>query len=170
VSTEDLYARDPAILYLKVPFPDGHEIRADQFAMCMAFLKDCWERKMTIFIHCAAGISRSTSIVVSFIQYMGLGYSYFNPSLGDMDKILGYVALCRPIVNPAKLTFNSCKKWLRQYPYDGSFGHQAERKGHMESIITANILRLHPAPDCEVRKSIIEDDNRERHLLVCTCG
>jgi len=78
--------------------------------------------------------------------------------------------LCRPIVNPAKLTFNSCKKWLRQYPYDGSFGHQAERKGHMESIITANILRLHPAPDCEVRKSIIEDDNRERHLLVCTCG
>lgn len=163
VSTEEPYDRHPDILYMKVPFPDGHEIRPDQFAQCMAFLTFCWGKKLRILIHCAAGISRSTSIMCSFMRYANLV-----PQFDTLDKALTYVASCRPIVQPAPLTFKSCRKWLREYPYDGTYGN-AEPSGKLDKTVNANILKLHTDENCEVRKSLLTDDNRERHLLVCTC-
>jgi hypothetical protein len=163
VSTEELYVRNPDIIYLKVPFPDGHEIRPDQFAECMAYLKFCWGKKLRILVHCAAGISRSTSIVCSFMRYADIV-----PQFDTLDKVLAYVAMIRPIVQPAPLTFKSCKKWLREYPYDGTYGN-AEPKGKLDKTVMSNILKLHNDPTCSVRKSLLENDNKERHLLVCTC-
>lgn len=169
VSTENDYEKNPDILYLRVPFPDGHEIPPDKFAQCMAFLKFCWEKNMTILVNCAAGISRSTSIVVSFLHYEGIGADGFTPPLDDMDKLLDYVRLVRPIVHPAPRVFNSCKQWLRVWPYDGSHGGYTPPKHKLDNTVIANMLRLHVNPECEVRLSILANDDRERHLLKCTC-
>jgi hypothetical protein len=169
VSTENDYERHPDIIYLRVPFPDGHEIPPEKFAQCMAFLKFCWEKNMTILVNCAAGISRSTSIVVSFLHYEGLGEDGFTPPLDTMEKILDYVRLCRPIAAPAPRVFNSCKQWLRVWPYDGSHGGYTPPKNKLDNTVTANMLKMHIAPECEVRQSILANDDRERHLLKCTC-
>jgi hypothetical protein len=163
VSTEEPYVHAEGIIYLKVPFPDGHEIRPDQFAQCMAFLTFCWEKKLRILVHCAAGISRSPSIVCSFMRYANIV-----PQFDTIDKVLAYVAMARPIVQPAPLTFKSCKKWLREYPYDGTYGN-AEPAGKLDKTVMSNILKLHNDPTCGVRKSLLTNDNQERHLLVCTC-
>jgi predicted protein tyrosine phosphatase len=169
VSTENDYERHPDIIYLRVPFPDGHEIPPEKFAQCMAFLKFCWEKNMTILVNCAAGISRSTSIVVSFLHYEGLGEDGFTPPLDTMEKILDYVRLCRPIAAPAPRVFNSCKQWLRVWPYDGSHGGYTPPKNKLDNTVTANMLKMHIDPECEVRQSILANDDRERHLLKCTC-
>ena len=172
VSTEPDYEQNPNITYLRVPFHDGHEIPPDKFSQCMAFLKFCWENNHIILVNCAAGISRSTSIVVSFIHWNHLGYHLFTPRLDTMDKILDYVRLCRPIVFPAPRVINSCKKWLREPPYDGTYG-QAEPEGKLERTVRAQVativMKLHGNPDCPVRVSILADDNQQRHLLKCTC-
>jgi hypothetical protein len=167
VSTEDDYERHPDILYLRVPFPDGFPIPPDKFAQCMAFLTFCWGKEKTILVTCAAGISRSTSVVCGFLRYSGLGDA-FTPPLDTLDKALDYVSNCRPIVRPAPNTFNSCRKWLREFPYDGSYG-QAEPEGKLNATVIANIIKLHSNPNCEVRKSFLANDNRERHLLQCSC-
>ena len=168
VSTEEDYVRHPDILYMRVPFPDGHEIPPDKFAQCMAFLTFCWDNKHVVLVNCAAGISRSTSIVVSFLHYSKLGTLCFNPPLETMDSILDYVRICRPIVFPAPRVFNSCKKWLRVWPYDGAMG-QAEPKGKLDKTVQAQVIALHVNPECPVRVSILANDNQERHLLQCTC-
>jgi len=167
VSTEDDYDRNPNVLYLRVPFPDGHEIPPNKFAQCMAFLKLCWENNHVILVNCAAGISRSTSIVVSFLLYSGLSQTLL-PPLDNMDTILWYVRQCRPIVAPAPRVFSSCKKWLRQFPYDGSF-EPAEPEGKLDKTVAAQVMLLHVDPDCPIRMSILANDNQERHLLKCTC-
>ena len=164
VSTEPDYDRHPNILYLRVPFPDGHEIPPDKFATCMAFLTFCWDNNHVVLVNCAAGISRSTSIVVSFLHYAGLGVQCFTPPLETMDSILDYVRFCRPIVFPAPKVFNSCKKWLRVWPYD-SYGYTPK---HKLDTVNVNLL-MHTSPECEVRQSILAGDNRERHLLKCPC-
>jgi hypothetical protein len=168
VSTENDYEKNPDVLYLRVPFPDGHEIPPEKFAQCMAFLKFCWEKNMTILVNCAAGISRSTSIVVSFLYYSGLG-AEFTPPFDTMEKILDYVRLVRPIVSPAPRVFNSCKQWLRVWPYDGSHGGYTPPKHKLDNTVVANMLKFHVNPDCEVRQSILANDNQERHLLKCIC-
>ena len=162
VSTEDDYEKRPDILYLRVPFPDGHEIPPEKFAQCMAFLKFCWEKNMTILVNCAAGISRSASVVVSFIYYQKLLVTK------DMDKILDFVRACRPIVNPSSRVLGSCKKWLR-YDATGNGYAITPPKDRLDNTVVAHLLSLHVDPECEVRSSILADDNRERHLLRCTC-
>lgn len=169
VSTENDYERHPDILYLRVPFPDGHEIPPEKFAQCMAFMKFCWEKNMTIQVNCAAGISRSTSIVVSFLYYSGIGCSEFTPPLDTMERILDYVESIRPIAFPAPRLFNSCKQWLRCWPYDGSHGGYTPPKHKLDNTVNVNLLKMHSDFECEVRQSILANDNRERHLLKCTC-
>lgn len=168
VSTEDDYDKNPDILYLRVPFHDGHEVPPDKFAQCMAFLTFCWENGHVILVNCAAGISRSTSIVVSFLHYSNIGYFCFTPPLDTMDKILDYVRLCRPIAFPAPRVFISCKRWLRHPPYDGSY-EPAEPEGKLDRTVMAQITKLHIDPACPVRMSILANDNQQRHLLKCTC-
>ena len=169
VSTENDYERHPDILYLRVPFNDGNDVPQEKFYQCMAFLKFCWDKNMTILVNCAAGISRSPSIVVSFLQYEGIGEDGFTPPLNTMEKILDYVRFCRPIVNPAPSVFNSCKKWLRVWPYDGSHGNYTPPKDKLNATVKAHMLKMHTDPDCEIRASILAEDDKVRHLLKCTC-
>jgi predicted protein tyrosine phosphatase len=168
VSTENDYDKNPDILYLRVPFPDGHEVPPAKFAECMAFLKFCWEKNMTILVNCAAGLSRSPSIVTSFLYYSGIGAEGFTPPLDDMDKIMDYVKLCRPAILPNPRVINSCKQWLRVWPYDSSYGYTPP-KHKLNNTVNVNLLKMHTSPECEVRQSILADDNRERHLLKCPC-
>ena len=163
VSTEDPYDENPKIKYLHVPFPDGHEIPPDKFAQCMDFLKVCQENGETVLVHCAAGISRSPSVVVSYIYYSGLN-NEFTPPLEEIDSIIRYVQFCRPIVYPAPSVINSCKKWLRVFPYDGTY-ESVEPKSKLQ----AQAIAFHVNPECPVRMSILNNDNQERHLLVCNC-
>jgi hypothetical protein len=131
----------------------------------MAFMKFCWEKNMVIQVNCAAGISRSTSIVCSFMYYSGIGKTEFTPPLDTLDKILDYVSLCRPIVRPAPSVFGSCRKWLRAGPMDS----YTPPKYKLDKAVLDNMLKFHVDPECEVRKSIEVDDDRPRHLLKCTC-
>lgn len=160
VSTENDYHRNPDIIYLRVPFRDGQEVPAERFAQCMAFLKFCWEKNLAIQVNCAAGISRSTSIIVSFIYYAKL-----IPTITDMDRILDFVRMCRPIVRPAPSVFGSCRKWLRAGPMDS----YTPPKYKLDNSVADTMLKLHVDPECEVRKSILADDDQERHLLKCSC-
>jgi hypothetical protein len=77
--------------------------------------------------NCAAGISRSSSITISFLYFMGL----VPPLVGEASTKIGntgfdkgheFVTLCRPIIDPAHRTIGSCRKWLRLWPHDGSMG------------------------------------------------
>jgi predicted protein tyrosine phosphatase len=168
VSEDDDYNRHPEIVYLRVPFPDGHEIPADAFAKCMEFLSVCWDNKLTIQVNCAAGISRSTSIVCSFIYLKKIGYR-FSPALDTIDRILEYVSKCRTIVHPNPSVFSSCKKHLKIFPYDGSLG-EAEPIVRLDKLSFAKLMKIHKNRECPVRLSILNNDNTERHLLHCTCG
>ena len=127
-----------------------------------------FEKGFKTIVNCAAGISRSPSIVASFLFYSGIAAD-FTPPLKDLDKILEFVCLCRPIVQPSSRVFVSCKKWLRHFPYDGSMG-VSEPEGKLNRTIVANLLQLHPDLTCQVRISLLANDNAERHLLVCPCG
>lgn len=169
VSTEDDYEQNPEIMYLRVPFPDGHEIPSEKFAECMDYLTACWISGFTILVNCAAGISRSTSIVCSFIHHRGIGRG-FMPPLDTLEKILDYVRLCRPIVQPAPSVFKSCKKHLKIWPYDGSLGGNEPPVKLDRYSLAKQMKKLHPNKTCPVRKSILNNDDSERHLLKCTCG
>lgn len=121
VSTEGGYPRNPDVKYLRVPFMDGEEVSEEKFTQCMNFLSRCWDEGLVIQINCAAGVSRSTSIMASFIYYKGLGLTEFDSCLSTLDQILNHIRECRPIIHPHPVILSSCKKHLKIWPFDGSF-------------------------------------------------
>ena len=120
VSTENDYERNPDIEYVRAPFDDGSELSEQKFHQCMELLSKSWDEGKVIQVNCAAGMSRSAGIVVSFLYYKRLGVSEFTPPLDSLDEIIGYVSKCRPIVQIHPRILSSCKKHLKIWPFDGS--------------------------------------------------
>src|SRR5271166_1244412 len=92
VSTEPPYQKNPDIVYMHIPFHDGHKIPSRQFAECLSWLKFMYEHGHNILIHCAAGISRSVTITAAFMHYL---------DITDFDTAMDRIRLARPIASPA---------------------------------------------------------------------
>lgn len=162
VSTEPPYDENPGILYCHIPFPDGYEVPQREFAEAMAFLRFCWENGYTVLVHCAAGISRSTTMVVSFMHYM---------KMKDMMAALGHVKMCRPIVEPAPAVLSSCKRHLGYNLPTGAESDEEKVKALVLASLRKRTVNLHPDQHCQVRKAYEKGrvGVKEQSLLICTC-
>lgn len=170
VSTEEPYLQVESISYMDCPFHDGSPIPEDKFAACMAFLRFAYENQGNILVHCAAGISRSPTIVASFLHYTGQM---------ELNDALRYIMSKRPIVNPAIAILNSARKLLGAWPYDGSMGGGSESMKLVEDTVITLVLnqakKMHPRNDCPVREMLLRENpgkfgaNTPRHSIKCTC-
>jgi protein-tyrosine phosphatase len=162
VSTEPPYTKHADIVYLHIPFHDGHEIPPRAFAECLAFMKFCYENGHNILVHCAAGMSRSPTILASFMHYVGLH---------QFDLALEEIRKHRPVVMPAPAIIASSRRWLRLWPHDGSMG-ESEPQGKLDNTITDISMKQgalwHSNPDCQWR----EVYEQQKYILgaVCICS
>jgi protein-tyrosine phosphatase len=105
------YKEAKDIVYAHIPFPDGEEIPAEKFWACMRYLSEQYQQGRTILIHCAAGVSRSVTIAISFLVFA---------HIMDWPEAETEVRQRRSIANPNVRILTSAKKLLRIWPYDGS--------------------------------------------------
>ncbi|KYO24166.1 dual specificity protein phosphatase 15 [Alligator mississippiensis] len=110
------------ITYLRIPLPDAPEANIKKhFKECISFIHHCRLHGGNCLVHCLAGISRSTTIVVAYIMAVtGLRW----------EEVLDAVKAVRPIANPNP----GFKQQLEE------FGHGAVRKvgRHLEQRFGAD--------------------------------
>jgi protein-tyrosine phosphatase len=161
--------KSPEIVYMHVPFDDGYAIPRTEFIKCLGWLKAVYEAGHTIFIHCAAGISRSVTVAASFLHFMGML---------DFDEALHRIKMSRPVANPAPATLLSAKKMLGVWPYDGSLDARAPE--HEQTIHdafvwmdAARLAQVHTKDTCPMKIFLLAGDpadNRARHEIPCSCS
>lgn len=161
------YPKNPDIVYMHVPFDDGNRIPPTAFVKCLGWLKFMYETGHVIYIHCAAGISRSVTIMASFMHYQGIA---------DFNDALDQIKMNRPNANPAPAVLNSAKQMLKVYPYDGTYESQPEhmKAVHHELIEAVQNRRAamqHPNENCPMRQFLLsgEESNVPRHEIPCNC-
>jgi len=66
------------------------------------FMKESNKKKMTVFIHCHAGISRSSTLVISYL--MKLNHK-------KRDGMIKFLKRCRPIIQPNKSFMKQLNIW-----------------------------------------------------------
>lgn len=113
VSTEGPYRKNPGVAYLEVPFKDGGAVPADALRAVADFLVAQHEARHKTLVHCAAGISRSVTMVAMAMHLTGQL---------PFDGALQFVRQQRTIALPHPFVTNSVRKWLKVWPYDGSLG------------------------------------------------
>lgn len=160
--------RNPDIIYMQVSFEDGYAIPRAQFTKALGWLKAMYDSGHTVFIHCAAGISRSVTITASFMHFMGIA---------DFDEALHRIKQARPVANPAPAVLLSAKKMLGVWPYDGSM--DASTPEHEQTITdafvwmdAARLAQVHTKDTCPMKIFLLNPDptdNRARHEIPCTC-
>ena len=109
--TEVDYQENPDIIYMRMSIEDGQPISREMLFEILDYLRFIYENGHKILIHCAAGASRSPSIMAAFMHYMKIEHY-----LDAMDKIVE----ARPIVDPAWNLVKSMKEILQVWPY-GAF-------------------------------------------------
>jgi len=124
------YKQSPGIVYMHVPFDDGSPIPEKQFVKCLGWLKFMHENGHTILVHCAAGISRSVTILAAFMHYEGIM---------DFNDALDRIKMNRPNASPAPDVSNSAKQMLKVYPYDGSYESEPE---HQKAVFSELIEQV----------------------------
>ena len=160
------YDQSPDIVYMHIPFHDGEAIPPPTFVHCLGWLKFMYENGHTILVHCAAGISRSVTIVASFMHYAGMA---------QFDAALDSIRMRRPVAAPAPAVLNSAKKLLGVYPYDGSYASAPEHEQTMHDVIelvqAQRAANAHPDPACPMRRFLLSrsECNTPRHQIPCTC-
>lgn len=162
------YPKSPEIVYMHVPFADGQEIPPEAFAKALGWLKYMYENGHTILVHCAAGISRSVTVLASFMHYEGVA---------DFYEALDAIRLSRPNASPAPAVLNSAKRMLKVYPYDGSYDSEPEHQKtvHHDLIEMVQAQRAalqHPDENCPMRLFLLsgEESNTPRHEIPCSCA
>jgi len=173
VSTEPPYQKIESIQYRDVRFDDGHEIPLHSFAEAIAFLQFQHETGHKTLVHCAAGISRSPSVVAAFLHH---SKQY------DLDLAWILIRKCRPIVQPHPFIVRSIKKHLKIWPYDGSMPIE-ETQGQkfiqsMSGAQFAEMMKSHPDPNCGIRQAYTRTTNTREvmegeamhKIIQCTCG
>jgi protein-tyrosine phosphatase len=162
ISALPAYPRNDDIVYFRAEFLDGHEIPLRDFTECIAFLKFCYENGHTIFLHCAAGMSRSPVIFASFMHYMGFM---------DFDEAVLHIQSVRPIVQPSKTVADSAKRHLRidiatlngyREPEPGTFAEAVLEVCKKQGML------WHSNPDCDWRK--IYEQQTHIPNATCICG
>lgn len=160
------YEKNPDIEYKHIGFPDKDGIPRAKFVECLGWLKAKWDEGHTILIHCAAGISRSVTILTSFMHYEGIM---------EFHKALDMIKLNRPNAGPQPDILRSAKQMLGVYPYDGSYDTEAEHQKSMPNVIEMvqahRTAMQHPDVDCPMRLFLLsgEENKTPRHQIPCTC-
>jgi hypothetical protein len=161
------YPKNPNIIYRHVPFNDGEGIPQRSFTECLGWLKFMYDNGHKILIHCAAGISRSVTILASFMHYEGIC---------DFTEALDRIKMNRPNATPAPAVENSAKQFLKIWPYDGTFAAAPEHEKIMSDLIervqNMRAAKAHTNPNCSMRKFLLGDpthDNTPRHEIPCEC-
>jgi protein-tyrosine phosphatase len=160
------YPQDPNIVYMHQPFNDGEAIPPTAFVKCLGWLKFMYENGHTILVHCAAGISRSVTILTSFMHYEGIA---------EFSAALDQIRMRRPVASPAPAVLNSAKQMLHVYPYDGSYEYTAEHEKTIHDVVEAvqsqRAAFAHPDEKCPMRQFLLsrQESNTPRHAIPCTC-
>jgi protein-tyrosine phosphatase len=161
------YPKNPDIIYMHIPFADGEGIPPKSFIKALGWLKFMYEAGHTIYVHCAAGISRSVTILASFMHYEGLM---------DFNDALDQIRLNRPNASPAPRVLNSAKQMLKVYPYDGSYESEPEHQKAVhseliEAVQNRRAAEQHPNSECPMRLFLLsgEESNVPRHQIPCSC-
>lgn len=156
------YEKNSNIIYMHVPFEDGEPIPPRQFINALGWLKFMYENGHVILIHCAAGISRSVTILAAFMHYEGIS---------DFNTALDSIRMNRPSIGPSPAVLVSAKKLLGVFPYDGSLlktpGHEV-----IERVQNQRTAYAHPDPNCPMRIFLLsqQENNTPRHEIDCTCA
>jgi protein-tyrosine phosphatase len=160
------YPKNPDIVYMHVPFDDGSAIPQKQFVKCLGWLKFMYENGHKILVHCAAGISRSVTILASFMHYEGIC---------DFNEALNRIKMNRPNASPAPAVAVSAKEMLKVYPYDGTYAQSPEHEEIMDNLIERvqdmRAANAHTNPNCLMRQFLLGDheSNTPRHEIPCNC-
>src|SRR5271157_3579863 len=165
------YPQDPNIVYMHQPFNDGEAIPPTAFVKCLGWLKFMYENGHTILVHCAAGISRSVTILASFMHY---------EDICDYREALHRIKLNRPNADPAVAVKNSAAQMLKAWPYnDPDYVSTPEHESTMQDAMfdlterIQNVLaaEAHTNPECQMRKFLLGDhqSNVPRHEIPCDC-
>ncbi|TFK02236.1 helicase ARIP4 [Platysternon megacephalum] len=105
--------------YLRIPLPDTPEANIKKhFKECISFIHYCRLHGGNCLVHCLAGISRSTTIVVAYVMAV---------TELSWQEVLQAVRAVRPIANPNP----GFKQQLEE------FGHGPARKAQYTSQETA---------------------------------
>ncbi len=161
------YPKNPDIVYMHVPFDDGSPIPPRKFVECLGWLKWAYEAGHTILVHCAAGISRSVTILAAFMHYEGIA---------EFDAALDQIRMRRPVASPAPAVLNSAKKLLGVWPYDGSMANAPEHQRTIHDVVQQvqgqRAAYAHPDEACPMRQFLLsgQASNTPRHEISCTCG
>jgi len=161
------YPKNPDIIYEHIPFADGEGIPPEVFVRCLGWLKHMYEEGHTILIHCAAGISRSPTILASFMHYA---------EILEFNDALDQIHLDRPNVSPAPNVLRSAKMMLKVYPYDGSYESEPEHQkvtqhNIIEMVQNQRAAHQHMDENCPMRQFLLSgtESNVPRHEIPCSC-
>jgi protein-tyrosine phosphatase len=80
-----------AVSVVRIPLIDGPQNEFEDFRAAAAELRDLLRSDQTVFVHCAAGVSRSVSVTAAAL------------ALRDddaVDEAIGVVRDARPVANP----------------------------------------------------------------------
>lgn len=97
---------------LSLPIDDGVEIEAVMFSQAMNAINYGLRDNGKVLIHCHAGISRSTVVLATWMSRCGFG---------NLDDCVKHIEDLRPVVTPHPAVLVSAKKYLKEFPYDGSY-------------------------------------------------
>lgn len=162
------YEQNPDIIYRHIPFDDGVAIPQRAFVECLAWLKFMYENGHTILIHCAAGISRSVTILAAFMHFA---------EICDFREALHRIKLNRPNAEPANAVRRSAAQMLRAWPYDDpDYVSSPEHEDNTMFALTDRVQNLraaaaHTNPDCPMKAFLLGDhkSNVPRHEIPCSC-
>ncbi|XP_074744200.1 dual specificity protein phosphatase 15 isoform X2 [Strix uralensis] len=80
------------ITYLRIPLPDTPEANIKRhFKECISFIHQCRLHGGNCLVHCLAGISRSTTVVVAYVMAV---------TELSCQEVLEAVRTVRPVANP----------------------------------------------------------------------
>ncbi|KAH3764342.1 Leucine-rich repeat protein SHOC-2 [Pelomyxa schiedti] len=89
--------------YLVLPVDDQEETNLlDHFSVCHKFIDEALDASKGALVHCAAGVSRSATIVISYVMY--------KKNIG-LEEALCFVAALRPVVQPNLGFINQLKQF-----------------------------------------------------------
>uniref|UniRef100_A0A672UM77 Dual specificity protein phosphatase 15 n=1 Tax=Strigops habroptila TaxID=2489341 RepID=A0A672UM77_STRHB len=105
------------ITYLRIPLPDTPEANIKRhFKECISFIHQCRLHGGNCLVHCLAGISRSTTVVVAYVMAV---------TELSCQEVLEAIRTIRPVANPNPGFRQQLAEFEAQMPQQGSIWGQA---------------------------------------------